>query len=72
MSVCHFKDYKIVNNERKFAEVGTGNLDLDECYRKCAETGVEYIIIEQDETDIDIFESTKISVKNLKEIAARN
>ena len=72
MSVCHFKDYKIVNNEREFAEIGTGNLDLDECYRMCAQTGVEYIIIEQDMTDIDIFESTKISVKNLKEIAKRN
>ena len=72
MKVCHFKDYKIVNNERKFAEIGTGNLDLDSCYRACRDTGVEYIIIEQDATDIDIFESTVISFKNLKEIAARN
>lgn len=72
MKVCHFKDYKIVDNERKFAEIGTGNLDLDECYRTCKETGVEYIIIEQDSTDIDIYESTKISVENLKKIAQRN
>lgn len=72
MSVCHFKDYKIVDNERKFAEIGTGNLNLDECYNACVDSGVEYIIIEQDSTDIDIFESTKISVKNLKEIASRN
>ncbi len=72
MKVCHFKDYKIVDNERKFAEIGTGNLNLDACYRACVETGVEYIIIEQDQTDIDIFESTKISVENLKKIAARN
>ena len=72
MKVCHFKDYKIVSNERKFAEIGTGNLDLDACYRACRNTGVEYIIIEQDSTDIDIFESTEISFKNLKEIAARN
>lgn len=72
MKVCHFKDYKIVNNERKFAEIGTGNLDLDACYRACRDTGVEYIIIEQDSTDIDVFESTKISYSNLKEIAARN
>lgn len=72
MKVCHFKDYKIVSNERKFAEIGTGNLDLDACYRACRDTGVEYIIIEQDSTDIDIFESTEISFKNLKEIAARN
>lgn len=72
MSVCHFKDYRIINGERDFAEIGTGNLNLDECYRACRETGVEYIIIEQDSTTIDIFESTKISVNNLFEIAARN
>lgn len=72
MSVCHFKDFKIVNNERKFAEIGTGNLDLDACYRACRDTGVEYIIIEQDSTDIDVFESAKISFENLNKIAQRN
>lgn len=72
MKVCHFKDYKIVNNERFFAEIGTGNLDLDECWNKCRESGVEYVIIEQDQTDIDIFESTRISVENLKKIAQKN
>lgn len=72
MNVCHFKDYKIVDNERQFAEIGTGNLDFDELYCLCKKTGVEYIIIEQDSTDIDIFESTRISVTNLKEIASRN
>lgn len=72
MKVCHFKDYKIVDNERKFAEIGTGNLDFDEYYNACKNTGVEYIIIEQDSSDIDIFESTRISVKNLKDIFARN
>lgn len=72
MKVCHFKDYKIVNNERDFAEIGTGNLNLDECFIACKESGVENIIIEQDSTTIDIFESTKISVNNLLEIAERN
>lgn len=72
MSVCHFKDYRIIDGNRDFAEIGTGNLNLDECYSACKESGVEYIIIEQDSTTIDIFESTKISVNNLLEIAARN
>lgn len=72
MKVCHFKDYKIVNGERMYAEVGTGNIDLDECYRACVESGVEYIIIEQDSTDMDLFESAEISFRNLNEIARRN
>lgn len=72
MKVCHFKDFKIVNAERQFAEIGTGNLDFDACYNACIESGVEYIIIEQDSCDIDLFESAKISFNNLKEIAQRN
>ena len=72
MKVCHFKDYKIVNGERMYAEIGTGNIDLDECYRACVESGVEYIIIEQDSTDMDLFESAEISFRNLNEIARRN
>lgn len=72
MKVCHFKDYKIENGQRKYAEIGTGNLNLDECYRACAESGVEYIIIEQDSCDIDLFESARISFENLKKIADRN
>ena len=55
----------------KFVEIGTGNLDLDECYRACVESGVEYIIIEQDSCDIDLFESAKISFENLKKIVIR-
>ena len=73
MKVCHFKDYKI-NSENKpdFAEVGTGNLNLDECYRACRDSGVRYIVIEQDTCDIDPRESMAISYKNLVDIAKRN
>ena len=71
--VCHFKDYKIDSeNKPDFAEIGTGNLDLDECYRACRESGVGYIVIEQDTCDIDPRESMAISYKNLIDIAKRN
>lgn len=77
ISVCHFKDYRIVKNPmgehiRDFAEIGTGNLNLDDCYRACRDTGIEYIIIEQDSTPLDIFESARISWENLNKIAKRN
>lgn len=77
ISVCHFKDYRIVKNPmgehiRDFAEIGTGNLNLDDCYRACRDTGIEYIIIEQDSTPLDIFESARISWENLNKIAERN
>lgn len=72
MEVCHFKDYKIVNNERKFAEIGHGNLNLSECFKACQDCGVEYIVIEQDTCDIDPRESMAISYENLKKITTQH
>ncbi|MBQ2774373.1 MAG: sugar phosphate isomerase/epimerase [Clostridia bacterium] len=73
MKVCHFKDYKIGDDfAPTFAEVGTGNLNLDACYRACRDTGVGYIVIEQDICEIDPRESMAISYENLKKIAERN
>ncbi|NLB36140.1 MAG: sugar phosphate isomerase/epimerase [Clostridiales bacterium] len=71
MEVCHFKDYKIVKNERKFAEVGTGNLNLTECFKACSDCGAGYIVIEQDKCDIDPRKSMAISYENLKAIASK-
>ena len=72
MKVCHFKDYKMVNNTPTFAEIGTGNLNLDAIYNACKNTGVKYIVIEQDLCEIDPRDSMAISYKNLVNIAARN
>ncbi len=73
VEVCHFKDMRIVNNQQRFAEVGTGNIDFDSCYQTCKEIGVKYIVIEQDLCyDKDVFESVKIGFEGLKKIAERN
>lgn len=72
MKVCHFKDYKFKDGKPAFAEIGTGNLNLDAIYRSCVDTGVKYIVIEQDTCEIDPRDSMAISYKNLVEIADRN
>ena len=72
MEVCHFKDYKIAGDKPTFAEIGTGNLNLDAIYNTCKRTGVKYIVIEQDVCEIDPRESMAISYKNLQDIAKRN
>ncbi len=72
MKVCHFKDYKIVGDKPTFAEVGTGNLNLAEIYNTCKQTGVSYIVIEQDVCEIDPRESMAISYKNLTKLAEEN
>ena len=72
MDICHFKDYLFAEDGPIFAEIGTGNLNLDACYRACRDTGVGYIVIEQDLCEMDQKESMALSFKNLCEIAARN
>lgn len=73
VDVCHFKDMRIVNNQQRFAECGTGNLDLGACYRTCKEIGVKYIVIEQDLCyGKDPYDSVKIGFEGLKRIAAEN
>ena len=71
--VCHFKDMRIVNNQQRFAECGTGNLDLGACYRACKDIGIKYIVIEQDLCyDLDPYKSVEIGFAGLQRIAAEN
>ncbi len=48
MSVIHFKDFRITNDEQQFAEIGQGNLDWQGIIKACEDTGVLYAAIEQD------------------------
>ena len=73
VEVCHFKDMRVVNNTQRFAECGTGNIDLGACYRACKDIGVQYIVIEQDLCyDLHPYESVKIGFEGLKRIAQDN
>ncbi len=48
VDVCHFKDYKIIDGERKFVTLGEGEVDFRACYDACEKFGVPYIVYEQD------------------------
>jgi sugar phosphate isomerase/epimerase len=62
IKVVHFKDFRIVNRERQFAEIGQGNLDWDEIIPICNSTGISYAAIEQDANWLaDPFESLAMS-----------
>ena len=62
IKVIHFKDFRIVNRARQFAEIGLGNLDWDEIIPLCKSTGVSCAAIEQDaDWLVDPFESLAIS-----------
>lgn len=69
VEVCHFKDFAVDFMTPVFAEVGCGNLDLQECFRACQEAGVTSIVIEQDVCPRDPFDCLRNSYRNLMQIA---
>lgn len=67
VDVCHFKDMEIVGNKQRTAPIMQGNLNWDKIIDVCNKTGVEYAMIEQDETYGKFpFEELRISYENLK------
>ncbi len=65
MSVIHFKDYTIVENEITLAEVGEGNLNWRAILEACEATNLRWYVVEQDNCQRDQFEAIKISYDNL-------
>lgn len=73
MPLIHLKDYAIdADRQRRFAEVGSGNMDWSEIVGTAEECGVEWFIVEQDShwVDNDPFKSLKTSFRYLKELAS--
>lgn len=62
MSVCHFKDMAVREFKPVYAEIGNGNLDFHAIYKACENSGVKYIVIEQDDCDGNPFDSLQISL----------
>ena len=72
VKVCHFKDYIIVDGERKFCTLGEGRVDLKACYEACKELGIPYIMYEQDIdwVDGDAKKATKLSWEFMQTLEA--
>ncbi len=71
VKVCHFKDYIIVDGQRKFCTLGEGKVDLKACYEACKELDIPYIMYEQDcdWIDNDAKKATKLSWEYMNKIA---
>ena len=70
--IIHFKDYGIVKGAVKiedvvkcFAAVGEGNINWPAVVQACHDTGIEYVIVEQDICPGDPFDCLQISYNNL-------
>ncbi len=67
VDVCHFKDYAVEGWDKRFAPIGQGNLCWDEIFEACADTGVQYAMVEQDDAyGRDPFDELRISYEFLK------
>jgi len=67
MAVVHLKDMAIVGDQAVTAEIGEGNMNMQDIVRACRETGVEWFVVEQDDCRRDPFESLAISYRRLSE-----
>ena len=65
--ILHIKDMRMVPGpEQRYAEIGEGNLNWPAILAAAAESGVEYMLVEQDVCyERDPFESLAISYNNL-------
>jgi sugar phosphate isomerase/epimerase len=66
----HVKDMDVSDGDPVMAEIGEGNLDWADVLGACRDAGVEWLIVEQDETRRDPFESLAISRRNLRTLGA--
>ncbi|SDM90064.1 sugar phosphate isomerase/epimerase [Bacillus sp. OK048] len=63
--IVHLKDMT-TDEERAFAELGTGGVDIEAVLNKGEEAGVKWWVVEQDVCRLDPFESIGISLNYLK------
>ena len=66
IDVIHFKDMTMHGHEQRFAAVMDGNLDFTSILTACRKAGIQYAMIEQDESyDRDPFDELTLSARNL-------
>jgi sugar phosphate isomerase/epimerase len=65
--LIHLKDMT-ADVEQFFAELGTGGVDLEAVLQMGEEAGVQWWVVEQDESRLTPFESIEISLEYLKRV----
>ena len=65
--LVHIKDFLSVG-ERTFTEIGNGLVDVKGIAAAAVEAGVEWLIVEQDVSNITSMESARINLENLKKM----
>ncbi len=66
--LAHIKDLGVVDGKPMTMEVGEGNMNMSSILDACKESGVEWFIVEQDDSLRDPVESLQISKEFLKKL----
>jgi sugar phosphate isomerase/epimerase len=71
--IIHLKDYSVTSSgERRFAEIGRGNLNFERILEACEAAGAMWGVVEQDDCYArDPFEALEDSAKCLKKLGAQ-
>lgn len=64
----HIKDMKIINGTKTGIEVGRGQLDFASLIKMGDKVGVEWFTVEQEEFELDPYESLSINADTLKQL----
>ena len=67
IKMLHMKDAVVAENY-KLAPIGLGTIDMKSIVAAAREVGVEWFIVEQDNSERPILEAIEISVKNMREL----
>ena len=69
----HIKDYTDkACSPPDFCAIGTGRMDNAPILSACRALGIQWVVVEQDNSKIDVLESAKISLQNLKTLLANS
>lgn len=72
LPLLHLKDYAVVNNTPRFAEVGSGNLDIPAIIKAADASGCKWFMVEQDDCyGQDPFVAIETSFRYLKTLASK-
>lgn len=70
LPLVHLKDASAGGDPPPVTEVGEGTLDWPEILRACRDAGTEWLVVEQDYSTRDVFDSLAISYRNLTRMLA--
>ncbi|MFZ3576962.1 sugar phosphate isomerase/epimerase family protein [Virgibacillus sp. DJP39] len=64
----HMKDMKEIEGRKRSIEIGKGILDMNSLLATAKEHHVDWLVVEQEDFDLEPMESAKINLDNLKEL----